>query len=71
MVTVLFNHNPVTPCGKSVTVTPVAPSVANVIVVGVLIHAVMLIPAAIVFTVITVIVPVAVVPGQPPVVVTV
>ena len=60
MVTVLFSHEPLTPVGKPVTVVPVAPVVANVIfVMAVLIHVVRLIPAAIVFNGLTVIVPVA------------
>ena len=72
MVTVLFSHEPLTPVGKPVTVAPVAPVVANVIaVIGVLIHVVRLTPAAIVFNGVTVIVPVVVAGGQPPVVVTV
>ena len=33
MLTVLFNHDPVTPAGKPVNVAPVAPVVASVIVV--------------------------------------
>jgi hypothetical protein len=72
MNTVLLDQEPVTPVGKPVTVAPVAPVVTNVIVVmALLIHVVRLTPAAIVFNGVTVIVPVAVVPGQPPVVVTV
>ena len=72
MVTVLFSHEPLTPAGKFENVAPVAPVVANVIgVIAVLIHAVRLTPAAIVFNGLTVIVPVVVAGGQPPVVVTV
>ena len=72
MVTVLFNHEPLTPVGKPVTVAPVAPVVANaILVIALLIHVVRLIPAAIVFNGVTVIVPVVVAGGQPPVVVTV
>ena len=72
MVTVLFAHEPLTPAGKPVNVAPVAPVVASVIVeMAVLIHVVRLSPAAIVFNGVTVIVPVVVAGGQPPVVVTV
>ena len=72
MVTVLFAHEPVTPVGKPVNVAPVAPVVASVIVVmALLIHVVRLSPAAIVFNGVTVIVPVVLAGGQPPVVVTV
>ena len=59
MVTILLDQEPVTPGGKPVMLAPVAPVVANVIVVmAVLIHVVRLIPATIVFW-LTVIVPVA------------
>ena len=72
IVTVLFAHEPVTPAGKPVNVAPVAPVVVSVIVVmALLIHVVRLSPAAIVFNGLTVIVPVVVAGGQPPVVVTV
>ena len=72
MVTTFPTHEPLTPGGKPVMVAPVAPVVANVIVVmAVLIHVVRLIPAAIVLSGLTVIVPVVVAGGQPPVVVTV
>ena len=72
IVTVLFNHEPVTPVGKPVNVALVAPVVANVIfVIALLIQTVWLVPAAIVFAGVTVIVPVAVAGVQPPVVVTV
>ena len=65
-------HEPVTPAGKPENVAPVAPVVANVIlVIGVLTQVVLLIPAAIVFEVVTVIVPVAEACVQPPMVVTV
>ena len=71
MVTVLFAHEPLIPAGKPVNVAPVAPVVASVIVVmALLIHVVRLSPAAIVFNGVTVIVPVVVAGGQPPVVVT-
>ena len=57
IVTVLFNHEPVTPAGKPVNVAPVAPVVANVIfVMAVLIHVVRLTPAAIVLSGVTVII---------------
>ena len=72
MVTVLFSHEPLTPGGKPANVAPVAPVVAKLILVmALLIHAVRLTPAAIVFNGVTVIVPVVVAGGQPPVVVTV
>ena len=72
MVTVLFAHEPLIPAGKPVNVAPVAPVVASVIVVmALLIHVERLSPAAIVFNGVTVIVPVVVAGGQPPVVVTV
>ena len=72
IVTVLFAHEPLTPAGKPVTVAPVAPVLASVIVViALLIHTVWLVPAAIVFNGVTVIVPVVIAGGQPPVVVTV
>ena len=72
MVTVSFAHEPVTPVGKPVTVAPVAPVLASAIVVmALLIQTVWLVPATIVFNGVTVIVPVVVAGGQPPVVVTV
>ena len=72
IVTVLFAHEPVTPAGKPVNVAPVAPVVVSVILlIAVLIHTVWLVPATIVFNGLTVIVPVVVAGGQPPVVVTV
>ena len=72
IVTVLFAHEPVTPAGKPVNVAPVAPVVASVILlIALLIHTVWLVPATIVFNGLTVIVPVVVAGGQPPVVVTV
>jgi len=72
IVTVLFAHEPLTPAGKPVNVAPVAPVVAIVIgAMALLIQTVWLVPAAIVFNGLTVIVPVVVAGGQPPVVVTV
>ncbi len=72
IVTVLFAHEPVTPAGKPVNVAPVAPVVVSVILlIALLIHTVWLVPATIVFNGLTVIVPVEVAGGQPPVVVTV
>ena len=72
MVTVLFDHEPLTPAGKPVNVAPVAPVVVSVILlIALLIHTVWLVPAAIVFNGVTVIVPVVIAGGQPPVVVTV
>ena len=72
MVTVLFNHEPLTPAGKPVTIVPVAPVVVNAIgVMALLIQMVWLVPAAIVFNGLTVIVPVVVAVPHPPVVVTV
>jgi len=72
IVTVLFAHEPLTPAGKPVNVAPVAPVVAIVIgAMAVFIQTVWLEPAAIVFNGLTVIVPVVVAGGQPPVVVTV
>ena len=72
MVTVSFAHEPVTPVGNPVTVAPVAPVLASAIVVmALLIQTVWLVPATIVFNGVTVIVPVVVAGGQPPVVVTV
>jgi hypothetical protein len=72
MVTVLFAHEPLTPAGKPVNVAPVAPVVVSVILlIALLIHTVWLVPATIVFNGVTVIVPVVVAGGQPPVVVTV
>ena len=59
---------PVTPAGRPDTVAPVAPVVARVmLVIAVLIQAVRSWPAAMVFTTITVIVPVALTVPQPPV----
>ena len=67
MVTVLFNHEPLTPAGKPVKVAPVAPVVVSVIVVmALLIHVVRLTPAAIVFNGFTVTVICWVVDGQGP-----
>ena len=72
MVTIFPAHEPVTPAGKPVNVAPVAPVVTNVIfVIALLIQTVWLVPAAIVFAGVTVIAPVVVAGGQPPVVVTV
>ena len=72
MVTTFPAQDPVTPAGKPVTVAPVAPVVPRVIVViGELIQTVRLMPVATVFNGVTVIVPVVVAGGQPPVVVTV
>ncbi len=72
MVTTFAAQDPVTPAGKPVTVAPVAPIVPRVIVViGELIQTVRLMPEATVFNGVTVIVPVVVAGGQPPVVVTV
>jgi len=72
IVTVLFAHEPLTPAGKPVNVAPVAPVVVSVILlITLLIHTVWLVPATIVFNGLTVIVPVVVAGGQPPVVVTV
>ncbi len=71
MVTTFPAHEPVTPAGKPVNVALVAPVVANVIgIMALLIQTVWLVPATIVFW-LTVIVPVVVAGGQPPVVVTV
>jgi len=62
------DHDPVTPVGKPENVAPVAPVVAKVIaVIAVLIQSVGLVPAAIVFCALTVIVPVAVTVPHPPV----
>ena len=72
MVTVLAAQLPVTPAGRPEKVAPVAPVVASVIlVIAEFIQTVWLIPGAIVFNGVTVIVPVVVAGGQPPVVVTV
>ncbi len=72
MVTTFAAQDPVTPAGKPVTVAPVAPVVAKVILVnGALIQTVWFVPTATVFKGVTVIVPVVVAGGQPPVVVTV
>ena len=57
MVTVLAAQEPVTPAGKPANVAPVAPVVAKVmVVIGVLIQTVWLVPAAIVFCGVTVMV---------------
>ena len=70
MVTVLAVQLPVTPVGRPEKVAPVAPVVASVIlVIAELIQTVWLVPGAIVFNGVTVIVPVVVAGGQPPVVV--
>ncbi len=72
IVTTFAAQDPVTPAGKPVTVAPVAPVVPRVIVViGELIQTVRLMPTATVFNGVTVMVPVVVAGGQPPVVVTV
>ena len=72
MVTTFPAQVPVTPDGNPVTVAPVAPVVANVIVViGAFTQTVWLVPAATVFCGFTVIVPVVDAGGHPPVVVTV
>ena len=72
MVTTSPAHEPLTPVGKLVNVALVAPVVANVIgIMALLIQIVWLVPTAIVFNGVTVIVPVVVAGGQPPVVVTV
>ncbi len=74
MVTVLEAHEPVTPVGNPVTVAPVAPVVAYVVVVmAVLIHFVCVPPAVkvIVLLGVTVIVPVVLIAPQPPLRVTV
>ena len=63
---------PVTPVGRPEKVAPVAPVVAKeILVIAELIQTVWLVPGAIVFNGVTVIVPVVVAGGQPPVVVTV
>ena len=72
MVTVLAAQLPVSPAGRPEKVAPVAPVVAKeILVMAELIQTVWLVPGAIVFNGVTVIVPVAVAGGQPPVVVTV
>jgi len=72
IVTVFEAKDPDTPAGKPEKVAPVAPVVANIIAVIVSsTHNVRFWPAAIVFRVLTVMVPLAVAGGQPPVVVTV
>ena len=72
MVATFPAQEPVTPAGKPAKVAPVAPVVASVILaIGLLIQTVWLVPAAIVFNGVTVIVPEVVAGGQPPVVVTV
>ena len=66
------SHDPVTPVGNPEKVAPVAPVVASVIlVIAEFIQTVWFVPAAMVLSGVTVIVPVAVAGGQPPVVVTV
>ena len=72
MVATLPAQEPVTPAGKPENVAPVAPVVAKVIlVIAELIQTVWLVPGAIVSRGVTIIVPVDVAGGQPPVVVTV
>ncbi len=72
IVTVFAAQDPVIPAGKPVTVAPVAPVVAKVMLVKAeLIQTVWFVPGATVFKGVTVIVPVVVAGGQPPVVVTV
>ena len=72
IVTVFAAHEPVTPAGRPVTVAPVAPVVAKAIgAIALLIQTVWLVPAAMVLSGLTVMVPVVVAGGQPPVVVTV
>ena len=78
MVTTFPAQLALTPAGKPFAPDtplldmPVAPVVANVIfVIALLIQTVWLVPAAIVFAGVTVIVPVEIAGGQPPVVVTV
>ena len=72
MVTALAAQFPVTPAGRPEKVAPVAPVVAKeILVIAELIQTVWLVPGAIVFNGVTVIVPVVVAGGQPPVVVTV
>ena len=72
MVATFPAHEPVTHAGKPLNVAPVAPVVANVIVaIAVFKQIVWLVPAAIVFNGVTVIIPDADTCGrQPPVVVT-
>jgi hypothetical protein len=68
MVTVLAAHEPFTPAGSPEKVAPVAPVVANeILVIAVLIHVVRLIPPAIVLFAVTVMVPVAFTEPHPPV----
>ena len=70
IVTVLFDHEPLTPVGNPVTVAPVAPVLASAIVVmALLIHVVRLTPTAIVFNGRTVIVLVMEAGGHPPIIV--
>ena len=72
IVATLLAHEPVTPAGNPEKVAPVAPAVASVIlVIAELIQTVWFVPAAMVLSGVTVIVPVAVAGGHPPVVVTV
>ena len=72
IVTVFTAQVPVTPAGNPVKVAPVAPVVAKVmLVIAELIQTVWLVPAAMVLIGLTVMVPVVVAGGQPPVVVTV
>ena len=72
MVATFPAQDPVTPVGKPLNVAPVAPVVAIVIVaIAAFKQTVWLVPAAIVFAALTVIVPVEVIVPQPPVKVTV
>ena len=67
MVATFPAHEPVTPAGKPLNVAPVAPVVANVIVaIAVFKQIVWLVPAAIVFNGVTVIVPVVMTAAHPP-----
>ena len=68
IVTVLAAQEPFTPAGRPEKVAPVAPVVANeMLVIAVLTHVVRLTPAAIVLFGVTTIVPVAFTAPQPPV----
>ncbi len=72
IVTTFAAHVPVTPAGKPAKLAPVAPVVdKEILVIAELIQVVRFSPGAIVFNGVTVIVPVVVAGGQPPVVVTV